>query len=117
MAILGKRPAGSVVRYPSVALAALATSDLGQARDFVGRTLGPLATGDETSLRLMETLRAFLDEGARHRRAAERLGVHENTVRYRVRQAEDLFERPVRPDDLDLRVALALAEMGVADFR
>jgi DNA-binding PucR family transcriptional regulator len=110
VAILLNRGPGSVTRYPEIALAALATTDLEQARNFVQRRLGPLAAADNTSVRLRETLRAYLDEGASHGRAANRLSIHENTVRYRVRQAEDLLGRPVGPGDLDFRVALELAE-------
>jgi DNA-binding PucR family transcriptional regulator len=65
-------------------------------------------------LRLSETLRAYLDEGASHGRAAVRLGIHENTVRYRIRQIEDLLGRPVGAADLELRVALSLAALGPA---
>ena len=54
---------------------------------------------------------AYLDEGASHSRAAKRLGIHENTVRYRIRQAEELLGRPVDEQTLDLRVALKLADV------
>ncbi len=113
VAILAARPPGSVTRYSAIALAAIATADLEQARNFVERQLGSLAAGDDTSERLRATLRAYLDEGASHGRAAHRLAIHENTVRYRVRQAEDLLERPIGPGDLDFRVALTLAEAGI----
>lgn len=96
--------------YSDVALIALATADLDQARMFMGLQLGPLGADDETMRRLVTTARAYLDEGASHGRAAQRLGIHENTVRYRIRQVEDLLERSIRPADLDLHVALALAE-------
>jgi DNA-binding PucR family transcriptional regulator len=110
VAVLGDLPPGSVTYHSAVALAALATADLEQAGAFVRRRLGPLVARDETSLRLVATLRAYLDEATSHSRAATSLGIHENTVRYRVRQAEDLLGRPVGSHDLDLRVALALAD-------
>jgi hypothetical protein len=94
--IAGRRP-GTVTRFRHVALAALATVDQERARTFVADQLGPLVGTDELSLRLAATLQAFLDEGASHGRAAKRLGVHENTVRYRVRQAEELLGRSGRP--------------------
>lgn len=111
VAILSGRPPGSVTVYPEIALIAIATADLDQARNFVAARLGPLATDDQTSRRLVETLRAYLDHGASHGRAAHQLGIHENTVRYRVRQAEDLLERPIGPSDLAFRVALTLADV------
>lgn len=110
VATLAARPPGTVTTYSSVALTAMATADLDQARTFVQRQLADLGGDDDTSLRLGATLRAYLDEGASHARAAHRLGIHENTVRYRVRQAEDLLGRPIGPGDLELRVALALAQ-------
>jgi hypothetical protein len=100
---------GDVTAYSNVALAALATTDLEHSRAFVIHNLGPLAEPGETNARLAETTRAYLDAGGSHGRAANRLGIHENTVRYRVRQVEDLLDRPIGPGDLDLRVALALA--------
>jgi DNA-binding PucR family transcriptional regulator len=99
---------GQVTRYADVAVVALATADPDRAAAFVSRQLGPLANADETTAKLTETLRAYLDEGASHGRAANRLAIHENTVRYRVRQAEDLLGHPVLPGNLDLRVALEL---------
>ncbi len=112
VAIMAGRPAGSVTRYSEVALTAMATTDLDQAHAFVSAHLGDLLGPDATSTRLIETLAAFLDEGASHGRSANRLGVHENTVRYRVRQAEDILGRPIGPGELDLRVALKLVEGG-----
>ncbi len=101
----GDRP----TRYGDVALRALATVDSAQAGEFVRERLGPLLDPEQASARLTETLAAFLDEGGSPGRAAGRLGVHENTVRYRLRQIEDLLGRPVGPGDLELRVALELA--------
>jgi DNA-binding PucR family transcriptional regulator len=109
LATLTRRVPGSVTRYGDVALQAMATADPDQARAFVRRTLGELAAGDDTSLRLAATLRAYLDEHASRSRAAKRLGVHENTISYRIRQAEEILDRSVEDDTLDLRVALALA--------
>lgn len=108
VATLRNAPDGTVTRYGDVALIALATADPVQARAYVARSLGPLYATDPTSVKLAETVAAFLDEGGSHARAATRLGIHENTVRYRVRQAEDLMGRPILTSDLDLRVAIAL---------
>jgi DNA-binding PucR family transcriptional regulator len=38
-----------------------------------------------------------------------RLGIHENTVTYRIRQAEEILGHSIEESTLDLRVALALA--------
>ena len=107
----GELGAAPSTRYRRVALRAMATVDPDQARDYVVAELGSLAGRDDLSIRLAATLRVFFEDGASHRNAAQRLGIHENTVRYRVRQAEDLLGRSVDERTLDLRVALALCDV------
>jgi sugar diacid utilization regulator len=97
--------------YADVALDALTIHDLDEARRFVARELGPLAADNDGTLRLRGTLRVFLEEGASFVRAARRLGVHANTVAYRVRRAEALLGRPVTERQLELRVALRLGRL------
>jgi DNA-binding PucR family transcriptional regulator len=92
----------------------LLTADLDEARRFAVRELGPLAADGDSSRRLVTTLLAFLDEGASFARAARRLGVHENTVAYRVRRAEELLGHRVAERRLELHVALRLAALGGA---
>ncbi|HWC08073.1 MAG TPA: helix-turn-helix domain-containing protein, partial [Solirubrobacterales bacterium] len=77
--------------YPEVALEALMVDDAEAAQRFSARELGPLAARDDSTLRLAATLAVFLEEGASFVRAARRLGVHTNTVTYRVRRAEELL--------------------------
>ena len=57
------------------------------------------------------TLRIFLEEGASFVRAARRLGVHTNTVTYRVHRAEELLGHPVTERQLELHVALRLVSL------
>lgn len=95
--------------FTDVALEALAIGDREQAERFVRRELGPLAAEDDAACRLRATLRTFLEEGSSFVRAARRLGVHENTVTYRVRRAEELLGHAVAERQLELRVALRLA--------
>ena len=109
VAVLQRKPPGSVTRYSRVALAALGTADPAQARAFVTRELGGLAGEDETSQRLAATLRAYLDAQASRSRAAKQLGVHENTISYRVRQAEEILGHSVDEGTLELHMALVLA--------
>jgi hypothetical protein len=111
VATLVRRPAGSVTRYSAIALTALATVDLDQARDFVESTLGPLAGDDDVARRLSATLRVYLEENRSRARAAQRLSIHENTVGNRVQQAAELSGRPVDDDRLELQLALALAPL------
>ncbi|HEY2715897.1 MAG TPA: helix-turn-helix domain-containing protein [Solirubrobacterales bacterium] len=102
---------GAVAAYPDLALEALLADDLSAARLFVARELGDLAAGDDTTVRLASTLTIFLEESGSFVGAARRLGVHPNTVSYRVRRAESLLGRPVGERQLELRVALRLARL------
>jgi DNA-binding PucR family transcriptional regulator len=108
VAILSQRGPGTITRYGLVSLQALASGDIDQAQAFVDRELGALAADDDTCRRLAATLRAYLDEHASRGRAAKRLGIHENTISYRIKQAEEILGRGVEQDTLNLRVALAL---------
>jgi purine catabolism regulator len=72
-------------------------------RAFVDRMLGP-ATRRQV---LIESLGALLDSGCRWSEAAERLGVHRHTLRYRMDKLRELAGR--HPDDPDERMELWLA--------
>lgn len=110
VAALAQRGAGARVRFDDVALTALLTTDLAEARRFVARELGPLAEDTDAMRRLVATVRVFLEEGASFVRAARRLSVHENTVAYRVKRAADLLGHAVDQGALRLHVALLLCE-------
>lgn len=102
------------VSFPDLSLEALMVDDVAAARRFAERELGALAASDDATTRLAATLTVFLEEGGSYVRAARRLGVHTNTVTYRVRRAEELLGHPVTERQLELRVALRLARL-VAD--
>jgi PucR family transcriptional regulator, purine catabolism regulatory protein len=70
---------------------------------FVDRVLGP-AAGSE---RLMDSLGALLDSGCRWSDAAETLGVHRHTLRYRMERLREQAGR--HPDDPGERMELWLA--------
>ena len=59
--------------------------------------------------RLRETVLAFLGHGGSGTRAAKDLHVHQNTVTYRVKRAEELLGRRVSDDPIELTCALTLA--------
>jgi DNA-binding PucR family transcriptional regulator len=113
VAVLAGRRQGSVTRYNNISLSSISTVDLDQARTFVGRELGRLAATDEATRRLAVTSRTYLDENCSRGRTARRLHIHENTVAYRIRQAEELLGRSIEHRSLELRVALALADLVV----
>ena len=103
-------PPGTVARHHDVALSALMTQDLSAAGQFVKEELGELSSDTERSRRLRTTLVAFFEEGMSWGRTAERLGVHQNTVMYRVQQAKDLLGRELTDRRLELEAALRLAD-------
>jgi DNA-binding PucR family transcriptional regulator len=95
--------------FPDLSLEALLLENPEAARRFASRELGPLAGADDATVRLASTLSIFLEEGGSFVGAARRLGVHRNTVAYRVRRAESLLGRPLDERRLELRTALRLA--------
>lgn len=111
IARLAGRREGSITRYHDIALCALTTANIEDSRRFVERELGRLASRDDTTRRLAATVRTYLDENGSRGRTAKRLHIHENTVAYRLRQAEELLGRSVEKRTLELRVALVLADL------
>ncbi|HSL64757.1 MAG TPA: PucR family transcriptional regulator ligand-binding domain-containing protein [Gaiellaceae bacterium] len=74
---------------------------------FVDRVLGPVARSGP----LVESLRTLLDAGCRWSDAADRLGVHRHTLRYRMERLEEQTGRhPDRPSE---RMELWLAVKAV----
>jgi DNA-binding PucR family transcriptional regulator len=74
------------------------------------RELGELASSDPSVARLRETLRLYLQTWGSHVRTAELLKVHQNTVAYRIRRAEQLRGRPAGERRAELEAALLLAD-------
>ena len=95
--------------FDDLDLPLLLSDDLGRARDFVLRHLGPLSSPDEASAELRSTVQAYLEYARGVGAAAEQLHVAKNTVLYRVRKAEQLLGRSLKEDHLKLQVALHLA--------
>jgi DNA-binding PucR family transcriptional regulator len=71
--------------------------------------LAPLAAlPDGPRARLTETLRAWLDRPGHVQAVAAELGVHPQTVRYRVRQLRDLFGEDLEDPEARFELSLAL---------
>jgi hypothetical protein len=99
------RETAGIIRYRDVRLLALLCADEGRARELARAELGALAAEDELAVRLRDTISAYLDAGESQVAAAQRLFIHEKTVKYRLRQAEEL---------LGCRIADRRAELGAA---
>jgi len=90
-----------------VRLEMLLLADRERAREFVADELAPLSASDPFTRRLRETLLAWLTTGS-YNGAAACLGVHENTVRNRLRAAQELLGVSLVRRRTELVVALRL---------
>ncbi|MEV0188255.1 helix-turn-helix domain-containing protein [Kitasatospora purpeofusca] len=104
-------PTPCVTLYDRVHLAALCAVDVERCRAFVHDELGRLAADDSEARGHRETLVAYYAADANYRATAAGLGVHHNTVRYRVRQAERLAGRALDKRSLSVELALHLADL------
>ncbi|MCM6772794.1 helix-turn-helix domain-containing protein [Nocardia sp. CDC159] len=100
---------GRVLHYPDVEVAYLAGADEAAMRALIVRELGPLAVTGVGAARLRETLHAYLRCHRSPDAAAKRLGVHKNTVRYRIQRIEELLGHPIEQRSLRLEIALDCA--------
>ena len=102
---------GTVVGYRAADLTALLTADPVEAVRFTDAELGRLLEDTDDAARLRATIRVYLEENLSPARAARRLGIHRNTVVYRVKQTEQLLGHALEQRRLQLEVALRLSEM------
>jgi DNA-binding PucR family transcriptional regulator len=112
VATLFPRRSTRCTTFETVALDVLMTRDMDEARRFVASELGGLLDDSDATRRLAATLEVYLHEESSHVRAARRLGIHENTVAYRIKRAEELLGRKANERQLELRTALRLARFG-----
>jgi hypothetical protein len=83
------------------------------AADLAASRLAPLAElAPGPRARLEETLAAWLDRPGQVQAVAAAIGVHPQTVRYRVRQLRDLFGERLEDPDARFELALALRARG-----
>lgn len=95
--------------YSDVRLEAFLLDNADAAHRFVAEELGELAEGNERARRIRETLLVSLATGSQARAAAE-LGVHENTVRLRLRSAAEVLGDSLSDRRTELLVALRLCQ-------
>ncbi|WP_433661300.1 PucR family transcriptional regulator [Nocardia sp. CA-128927] len=110
----GPATAARVIGYREVEIAYLAGADDAAMRGLIGRELRTLSGSDPNAARLRETLHAYLASHRSPEATAKLLGVHKNTVRYRIQRIEELLGHPIEQRSLPLAVALAcVAAYGV----
>jgi DNA-binding PucR family transcriptional regulator len=102
---------GAVVGYRAADLTGLLTADPVEAVRFAEAELGELLAGTDTAARLRATVQIYLQENLSPARAARRLGIHQNTVVYRVKRAEELLGHAIEQRRLQIEVALRLSDM------
>lgn len=99
------RAPGTITYYDDVDIAAMCSADLDKCRQFMRTELGALAAPDIATQRQRETLAAFFAANSNYRATAAVLGIHHNTVRYRLEQAQLALGHSLT----DRRMALELA--------
>jgi DNA-binding PucR family transcriptional regulator len=98
------------IGYRTAGLLSLLSRDPAEAIRFAETELGELADDGDAAARLRATLRVYLEENLSPARTARRLGIHHNTVIYRVKQAAETLGRPIEVRRLPLEVALRIAD-------
>jgi purine catabolism regulator len=84
-------------------------------RQFVAEALGPLLVEDGRGV-LRETLQAYFDSGGSQVDAAGQLGIHRNTLTYRLRRISTVIGRDVTDPGCWLTLHLALRAADVLDI-
>lgn len=101
---------GRVAFFEQFELATLLARDPEDLERFLERVLGDLVADTSSAGRARETLRAYLAEGSSPSRTARRLGVHRNTVTYRISQLREVIGDGDPARRLELQLALHLVE-------
>jgi DNA-binding PucR family transcriptional regulator len=107
----------AVTWYADVEIVSLLSHDARGAQALVARELAGLKGDDPHSAKLRQTTLAFLRCAGSATGAARELGIHTNTVRYRIEQAEDALGRPLQGEQLPLQLALMLGAGLLPDSR
>lgn len=103
-------PLPAVTHYRDVDIAAMCSIVPERCHEFIRIELGELMKDDRTTRRIRETLKEYYAANSNFRATAATLGIHHNTVRYRLEQAEQALGRPVGERRLALELALHLAD-------
>lgn len=103
-----KRP-GTVTKFDEIEIAALCSENHEQCRAFVLEQLGAIGEGTPEMGILRDTLWAFFNADSNFRATGAVLGIHHNTVRYRIGRAEEVLRHPVGQNRMKLELAIYLA--------
>jgi PucR family transcriptional regulator, purine catabolism regulatory protein len=95
-----------VVVYEEVLLPRVLAGDAGARQALLERLLGPLERRRGGAV-LREALLAYASEGFRFRKTAQRLGIHPNTLRYRLARAREATALDFDDPEVQFRLQLA----------
>ncbi|OLT25046.1 PucR family transcriptional regulator [Nocardiopsis sp. CNR-923] len=105
----GVVPGGGVVRWSDHLSTLLLAHDTALVAELARERLAPLERLRQPQRdRMADTLLAWLESGFNANGAAERLRVHPQTVRYRIRRLEELFGPRMREPDARFELELVL---------
>ncbi|MFJ9714110.1 PucR family transcriptional regulator [Streptomyces sp. NPDC101234] len=110
VARLAGRAAATVTRFDDVEIVALCSNDAAFCEAFVRDKLGLFAEDTDEAHGLRATLGNYFASNCNFRATAVRLGVHHNTVRYRLERIGPLLGRSPEQNRLHLELALHLAD-------
>lgn len=102
----GQRQHGSWTEFHGERVSLLARSR-SEAEDIINTVLGPLCTEEHSTQVLRESLFALLDSDMQWQQTASDLGIHRQTLAYRIRRVEQLTGRQLKrvPDLTELWLA------------
>ncbi|CAM2976055.1 helix-turn-helix domain-containing protein [Prescottella defluvii] len=100
-----------VTRYADVEVVSMMSADPPAMRVLVERELDGLLGEEAASARLRDTMRAVLACNGNQEAAARRLGIHKNTVRYRIQRAEEILGVDLLARRQKLELALECLEV------
>ena len=108
LALAAGRNAPVVTSYaePGVSTVSLLIDDLTATRAWVRTVLGGLATDNDNAARLRETVQVYLANNLSNVTAAKELGLHYNSVKYRVKRAAEERGEDFTRDRLAVELAL-----------
>jgi DNA-binding PucR family transcriptional regulator len=111
---------GAVATKDVKAYRILACAPLEDRLDFVQQALGPIFDLSETkAVELLDTVESLYDNRGQVPAVATELGIHEKTVRYRLRRVQELtgLGVDVPGDRLQLDMAVRLRRLAMAEVR
>jgi DNA-binding PucR family transcriptional regulator len=108
---LAPKARSAIERYRDLMLESLVLGDRIPIERFIQEELGKLAERTAMAARLRDTVETFLDSRQSPSRTATRMGLHKNTVIYRLDRAAQLRGRPLSDHRLELETALRLSRI------